>query len=308
MKQSFKQVVVISLLFFVFFISSPLNLWAATYGSGVYGVGEYNQGDLPELNVPGAPECNTTPPNSTPWLYAVVPLSTNSVRIVFSDSSTNVENYVLEYGSAPGKYEWSSTNIGGKWTTSYQVSSLLPYKTYYFRVRGSSGCAVGNWSNVLSGKPKPFLSFNQFETTSLTLSPVLENKTPSESEISSVQEKKYSLTATIVDNNEVVIVGARVTLESDDQSQVALTNQNGVANYINLEPGNYQVYISSDGYSGSQSVYLSGDTKTFNLNITVEKKPVLVSPIVTLLLAATLFIFLLWRYKLARSKLFHKKK
>ena len=108
------------------------------------------------LGCPSAPSsCNdTTPGAKAPWLYDALSESKDSIRVYFTDAQDPVDKYVLEYGTEPGVYQFSSTNIGGKGTKTYLVEYLSPGKTYYFRVRGGNGCATGSWSNEISAKTK----------------------------------------------------------------------------------------------------------------------------------------------------------
>ena len=47
-----------------------------------------------------------------------------------------------------------------------------------------------------------------------------------------------------------------------------------MASFSNVEAGQHQVLIAYAGFKGEQSVYLDGDVKTFNLNVTIERKAV----------------------------------
>jgi hypothetical protein len=57
---------------------------------------------------------------------------------------------VLEYGTKPGEYIYSSVNIGNANTWTYKVNHLSSNTKYYFRTRASNGCATGPWSNPIS--------------------------------------------------------------------------------------------------------------------------------------------------------------
>lgn len=148
---------------------------AATYGEGSYGSGEYNVGEVTPTSTPtptptpttatsssspaGPPVCNDTKPGSAPWLYAASAKSNDAILLQFTESADPVSEYVLEYGTEPGKYQFAMSNIGGKGTKSYLVASLSPNTTYYFRVRAGNGCATGDWSNELSAKTFSGFSF-----------------------------------------------------------------------------------------------------------------------------------------------------
>jgi hypothetical protein len=124
------------------------------------------------------PTCGNTPPSSSPSLYAASAQDSSSILLYFTDAGDPVSSYSVEYGTAPGDYQYSALSIGSKGTRTYLVSSLLPATTYYFRVRGGNGCAIGTWSNEISAKTKGLFSFNQLDITQSELEPKPVEETP----------------------------------------------------------------------------------------------------------------------------------
>lgn len=80
-----------------------------------------------------------------------------------------------------------------------------------------------------------------------------------------------------MDTEQQPLEGVNVTLHS--KVQEATTNKDGVAEFNNVEPGDHRVIIAYSGYEGEQALNLSGDVKEFNVNITIEPKRVIFSPI-----------------------------
>ncbi len=125
-----------------------------------------------------AQTCGNTPPSSAPSLYAASSQDSSSVILYFTDAGDPVNSYAVEYGTSPGSYQYSALSIGTKGTRTYLVASLLPATTYYFRVRGGNGCAIGTWSNEISAKTKGIVSFNQLDITQSELESKPVEKTP----------------------------------------------------------------------------------------------------------------------------------
>ena len=94
------------------------------------------------------------PYGKTAWIYGAIPLSSSSIELYFTDADGPISNYVLEYGTKPGVYQYGVDNLGGRGDgyKRYTVQSLTPGTTYYFRVKAVNGCAHGEWSSVKSGK------------------------------------------------------------------------------------------------------------------------------------------------------------
>lgn len=110
------------------------------------------------------PTCNDTSPSSAPSLYGASVRDSSSILLQFSQSNDPVSEYVLEFGTESGNYQFAMANIGGKGTKEYLVQSLSPNTTYYFRVRAGNGCATGSWSNEISARTQGGSSQETLET------------------------------------------------------------------------------------------------------------------------------------------------
>lgn len=270
---------------------------------------------------PSAPVCSAQAPGSkAPWLYGAIPQSGNSILLYFTEADNPVDTYALEFGTKPGEYSFGATNIGGKGSRTYLVQSLTPNTTYYFRVRGGNGCAPGAWSNELSAKTMSLISFNNLQFTSSELDEVVttpssnvdtskpssetqddETETAPESEITQVSETEgYIVNIKVTDTNKQAVGGAKVTMHS--KVQETTTDENGIARFTNVEPGDHKVFIAYNGFEGEQSLNLTGDVKEFNLNVTVEAENVLLAPQVLIGAGVLLFIIVVLFILLMRAR------
>jgi hypothetical protein len=100
--------------------------------------------------------------------------------------------------------------------------------------------------------------------------------TPEEESGEKVEEQRsYDVNVRVLDATKNPVAGAEVTLHSTPRT--ATTNDDGIASFTDVEPGQHRVVIAYGDYTGEQSVNLSGDVKVFDLNVTVEEKDVALS-------------------------------
>lgn len=169
-------------LFALFLLIFPSNVLARNYGEGNYGLGNYNEGEptpTPTASTTSSSSSSSNdsstntstsckdqaPGAKTPLLYGAIAQSSDSILVYFTEADSPVTKYVLEYGTKPGEYQYGVQDMGvnERNQMTYQVNALSPNTTYYFKVRGQNGCAIGNWSNEISAKTKGFVSFNQLD-------------------------------------------------------------------------------------------------------------------------------------------------
>ena len=103
--------------------------------------------------------CTDASPGSTVQLMSATSAGAHSIRLVWTDASNPVTNYVLSYGLSSGNYIYGNPDVGGLGTTSYTVGGLTTGTRYYFVVMADNGCTAGNYSNEMSevagGAPTP---------------------------------------------------------------------------------------------------------------------------------------------------------
>lgn len=110
----------------------------------------------------------------------------------------------------------------------------------------------------------------------------------------------YNVNVTVKDTKSKPVSGATVTLHSIPQK--AVTNKKGVATFHNINKGQHQVLIAYSNYSGQETINLQGDVKTFNVNVTVEPKSIILSPIALSIIGILVVIILLLIYLLVRKR------
>ena len=341
MKFVLKQGLLSALILLAMLSTASTLVVAANYGSDIYGGGVYNTGVTPtatptptptptstptptqasdtsstsgsssDSGPRSAPGCGDESPGSkSPWLYAAHAQSSDSIRLFFTPGDPPIDKYVLEYGNRSGFYQWSATDIGNTDTTSYLVQSLSPSTTYYFRVRGSHGCAVGSWSNEISSTTQKIFSTKLVlvdevrVSTEATTSSADNSKTAEKINATPDQnDKMYSFTVRLSDQKQRPIVGAKVSIHSNIKT--AITDSNGVAIFEKVEPGEHKLTISYHKYEGEQTIFLSGEENTIKLDITIEQKNVLASPLVIIIISIMGAVIIVLSILLSRKKTSH---
>lgn len=110
----------------------------------------------------------------------------------------------------------------------------------------------------------------------------------------------YSVNIKVTDTKQKPIGGAKVTIHS--KVQETTTDENGIARFEDVEPGDHRVLVAYNGFEGEQSINLTGDVKEFNLSITVEQKNVLTSPLVMAIIAGFSLVVLVLVILLIRTR------
>jgi len=284
-----------------------------------------SSGSSTSNSTPSAPTCNNTKPSSSPNLYQIDTTSTTAI-IYFSPAGNPVNKYYISFGTGSNA-EGNGIEFNKNFTTgavSYAINLLSPNTTYYFKVRGGNGCATGDWSSIKSTKTKGtfidtgsnFISnlteklTGQKDSLDLTITEQKKETDNKETE----QGKKRALpsealakegvkvTVKVVDEEEQVVEGAKVTLFSTPKT--ALTDKNGLAYFTNIERGAHTVKIAYQGYEGEEKLNLSGDTiKEHKVTVAIKKispplNPLyLLVPIFIILLILILLLFWIFKRK-----------
>ena len=123
-----------------------------------------------------------------------------------------------------------------------------------------------------------------------------------EEEKQAVKEAGYNVNIKVVDSDKNPVAGAQVTLYSEPkQSQ---TNQDGIATFTGVEPGEHRVEIAYQNFKGEEKIDLEGEVKEFNITVAVKPQNPFFSPAVMtviVLLAAGLLYFI-YRDRWAKAK------
>lgn len=222
--------------------------------------------------------CNTV--GSAPNLYEIDP-SGNSAVLYFTPVSS-ADTYTISYGTNgnTNQYSTSLKDSDHSGAISYTINSLVANTNYTFKVNGSNGCSISNWSGSVSstttGGAVPTNLGNQLAnvfTPSKKLNIVSSNlsatsPTPSPSSTPIASNSGLTLDVKVLGTNNQPIAGVAVTLHS--KVQKAVTDKNGIAHFVNVEKGNHEVQLAYSGYTGQQKLTVDGKNKNSTLTMQVE--------------------------------------
>ena len=301
--------------------------WQARVSNSIGQSSWVSMGGSPDFSVEFPPASDNSTPSScgdqkpgakAPWLYGAIARDNSSILLYFTPNDSPVDKYVLEYGTKSGDYQYGVQNMGlnSRGQMVFLVSSLSHNTTYYFRVRAGNGCAVGSWSNEISAKTKGLASTDQLEITSSELIPQTTITEPSPAGASGskqetpkttedgepqVQTQVYDVRVKVTDTDKQPVLGATVTLHSNPQT--AKTDKEGIVLFHNVEQGDHKVLIAYGNFQGEESIYLTGDVKQFDLNVTIKPQNILLSPIVIGIVSVSAVIILVLGFLLMRVKI-----
>jgi hypothetical protein len=310
---------ILSVSLFVVALLTPHSLLAENYGAGDYGSGNYGGGETQGSGggSQSDPGCTDAAPGTkASWLYGAIPQTGTSVTLYFTEASTPVSKYVLEYGTKSGEYKFGVADMGVNQRNqmTYTVSSLSPNTTYYFRIRSDNGCATGPVSNELSVKTTTSVAFRKLKITETTIVPKatsesedvqetadqdLKQVTPKES---GEQKAEYEVNVKVIDTKKDPVAGAKVTLYSDPKE--AVTDKDGMAKFNKIEAGEHRLVVAYQNYEGEQQIFLNADgsTRVFEIQITIEAKNVLLAPQVLMIIATLSIAIIVLLILLARKR------
>lgn len=109
----------------------------------------------------------------------------------------------------------------------------------------------------------------QIPTPTLTSTPV-PTPTPKEKASTNPSRQKYALAITVKSDGHPV-TGATVELHSTPMK--AITDENGIARFSDVERGNHTVFLAYQGYSGQEKIIVDGDKQDIAINITIQLNP-----------------------------------
>ena len=98
-----------------------------------------------------AADCHLAPVASVPDLFQIN-VNNNYAKLFFTPIS-NTDTFQISYSTQPQAEEHGAVvTLAREGVQNFRVDLLQPNTTYYFKVRGHNGCAVGNWSNIFKIK------------------------------------------------------------------------------------------------------------------------------------------------------------
>ncbi|MFA7301447.1 MAG: right-handed parallel beta-helix repeat-containing protein [Candidatus Shapirobacteria bacterium] len=112
-----------------------------------------NSGSNNVPSTPAATGCNNQKPDSVPDLFEIR-TSKSKATLYYAPSQGSYSSVYIAYSSKPNIWEYGveQSQNNSHAVTNFTINHLKPNTKYYFKVRFGSGCATGNWSNVMTVK------------------------------------------------------------------------------------------------------------------------------------------------------------
>lgn len=114
-----------------------------------------DNGSLKQVsNDSGPPRCGDQAPDSAPDLFQINATAT-SAKLLFTPIA-NTSTFYISYSTKSSAEEHGlEVKLAREGVQNYTVNFLKPSTTYYFKVRGQSGCMPGDWSGVIKITTRP---------------------------------------------------------------------------------------------------------------------------------------------------------
>jgi len=166
-----------------------------------------------------------------------------------------------------------------KKTARFYISTPFPLIDGYYQVKISLKDYAGNTSdqpifyltigNVLSKSLEQIFTGNL--DTKISDQQAVPAVTDEEKE--AVKQNGYTVKIKVINTDNKPVLGAKVTIHS--KVQETTTDENGMAVFNGVEPGDHKVLIAYANYEGEQTLNLSGDVKEFSISIQVKPQSLL---------------------------------
>ncbi|RJR16187.1 hypothetical protein C4579_00515 [Candidatus Microgenomates bacterium] len=199
---------------------------------------------------------------------------------------------------------------GDKKSARFYITTPFPLVDGYYQVNLSLKDEVGNTHNqsafyIFLNTPVKTSILQTFLTGGILETQVTQQETvptETEEEKQEVKEAGYVVNIKVKDEKDNPVKGAKVTIHS--KVQETTTDENGIASFTGVEPGEHKVLIAYNNYEGEQTINLTGDVKEFNLNIQVKeintfRNPKVILVIGVLAVVITILLILLIRKRRA---------
>ena len=195
------------------------------------------------------------------------PVITPQPEVTTTPTSNSCQTYTVKYGDTLSSIANSLLGDANRYKEIIDQN-----KDIYLSLETSNSVRVG-WE----------LKINCTDTKTTETQKTTEEKV--------VTQNVYVVKVRVVDTDKKPVVGANVTIHS--KVQTAITNNDGMAEFKNVEQGDHKVLIAYGNYKGEQSVNLTGDVKEFDLNVQVKTQSVFLSWQVIAVIGVLVFIILL---------------
>lgn len=204
-----------------------------------------------------------------------VPLTTDEESEEVTPSSSSCQTYTVKAGDSLWNIAQSELGDGSRF------KEIAEQNTEEYPSLATSNSVSTGWELKLDCEKES----SQDEKTASKEDAALEN---------------YIVNVNVFGKDQKPVGGATVTMHSDPQE--AITDENGKVRFESVKPGEHRVLVAYDGYEGEQSIFLTGDTKEFTLNITLEMKNILMSRLFMAIVGAMGVIIALLTFFLLRAR------
>lgn len=252
----------------------------------------------PGLSAAQPQVCGELAPGSAPQLYAASAQSTTSILLQFAPLTSGFTSYALEYGEEPTSFRYGASVLGDMQSRSFVIDHLKPGTTYYFRLRANNGCAPGPWSGTLSVRTRSLgsallssLTDNMSPITEVTTfenepqeAPEPEDTVPSPAPEPLPGARIETFILQLRDADGQPLRNSQVELHSEPKT--AITDEDGIARFHDVEPGEHTLKILALNKTAEQKIYLDPDegVQELRMEVTVRSQSPFREPVVMITL------------------------
>lgn len=285
----------------------------------------YSTPTYTQANTPSAPTVNTPTISS---LKVIINQNSNPTGTQYAIWNDTTSQYIQANGTLGASAVWQDyTTWGG--ASGIVNTGLSSNTSYPYKVKAENGdnietaFSVEASASTLATPPSTPAVTPPTDNSSTTSPTDNEQNTPANPEngtsnsttepiipnapaAGNLVTSGYNLVIKVVDTNGKPVKGAKVSIHSAVQE--AISDENGIVDFKNVESGDHNVVIAYNNYVAQQTINLSGDTKNISITVTLQpdnslfRKYWIIIGSVSLLLILSL-LFIIFR---AKSKNAHR--
>ena len=250
--------------------------------------GESNSNDQESTSVQNvqprtntAQSCSAKKPESAPTLFQIQN-GTNSVQLFFVPVINNTSGYVISYGNTPeaNDHAYSFNYSDSSGMVSQTIGELKNGSLWYFKVQAKNECVGGPWSAVkfttlgaLSNKIS--IKNKEVETSgdskeSSSSAKAFEHEYSEEISSNTGESIKKHVVVLHVKNQGKPVPNTKIVLK--DTQQEVVTDDTGIAKIEGVVQGKRTFSIVHQAFAAEESVDISGDEESIDIEINIELK------------------------------------
>lgn len=234
---------------------------------GVFGQAKEGatSGSSTEKRVSGKRSCDVSAVITSPDLFQIDAQSSAAI-LYFVPSSGGAKEYIIEYGTTSDANQhavrFSHADTSG--AVSYTIDHLAAQATWYFRVRGTNGCAFSAWSNTKSSFIGVRSNPASMEKAVVTEEVKEAEALPSNNADQTTQQTSYTVRVKVT-QAEQPAKNVKVVLAQTQQEVV--TDDEGYAIFEQVIGGLHRLQVVGQAYAAEKEVEISGDDPEFDVAI-----------------------------------------